>query len=65
LTVVDLRTAAKRWRSETFKLGVLTAPAATDGIVVVGSAAFSSTRFWAASGSPEVNGLFAYPLHPR
>lgn len=61
VSAVDLRSGQERWRSETMELGILTTPAASDGLVVVGSKPFT----WSdpkREGKPEVSGLWAWRM---
>jgi outer membrane protein assembly factor BamB len=61
VSTVSLRTGKELWRSETIELAVLTAPAAGEGMAVVGSKPF----VWAdppRSGKKDVAGLWAWTL---
>jgi len=58
VSAVSLETGKELWRSETIELGVLTTPAAGDGMVVVGSEIFT---FNSVTGKREVAGLWAWP----
>lgn len=61
VSAVSLETGKELWRSETMELGILTTPAAGEGIVVVGSDAFK----WSdpsAQGKRDVAGLWAWTI---
>ena len=61
VSVISIRSGKELWRSTEVELGVFTAPAAGDGMVVVGSKPF----VWDAqriAGKREVAGLYAWRL---
>jgi outer membrane protein assembly factor BamB len=61
VTVVSLETGKELWRSETIELGILTTPAAAEGVVVAGSEIFK----WESplrEGKRDLAGLWAWSI---
>lgn len=61
ISAVNLRSGKEMWRSQTVELGIFTAPAAGEGMVVVGSKPFT----WAdppRAGKKDVAGLWAWTV---
>jgi outer membrane protein assembly factor BamB len=63
VSAADLRTGKELWRSPAMELAVLTAPAAADGIMVVGSKPY--THGTSIRGKNEVAGLWAWRVKAR